>query len=118
MREIRRTFNVSLSTVIWHLRILEKSELIISKKVGNRLMFFPDDFDAENSEPICIKKPVKVKEVLAYLEEEGASHIRGIARKLDMHPEVVRYNLRKLERAGVVESRKEKNRVVYSSVPE
>ena len=118
MREIRRIFNVSLSTVLWHLRILEKSELIISKKVGNRLMFFPDDFDAENSELICIKK---VKEVLACLEEEGASHIRGIARKLDMHPEVVRYNLRKLERAGVVESRKsrkEKNRVVYSLVPE
>ncbi|RLF88438.1 hypothetical protein DRN43_05850 [Thermococci archaeon] len=117
MREIRRIFNVSLSTVLWHLRILEKSELIISKKVGNRLMFFPDDFDAENSELTCMKsKPVK--EVLACLEEEGASHIRGIARKLDMHPEVVRYNLRKLERAGVVESRKEKNRVVYSLVPE
>lgn len=73
LREIRRIFNVSLSAVVWHLRILEKSELIISKKIGNRLTFFPDDFDAENSEPAGMKsKPVK--EVLACLEEEGVAH--------------------------------------------
>lgn len=35
-----------------------------------------------------------------------------------MHPEVMRYNLKKLERAGALESRKEKNRAVYSLVPE
>ncbi len=115
LREIKRIFNVSLSTVLWHLRILEKSDLIISKKVENRLLFFPRDFDIENYLTLISIKNKPVESILSYLEK-NASHIRGIARELNLHPEVVRYNLRKLERAGVVKSKEEGNRVVYSIV--
>ncbi len=117
LREIKRTFKISMSTALWHLRVLERAGLIKSKKVGNRLMYFPAYYHPEEALVMLTLKNEKAKMIVDMLADVGYAHLRRIARELGINPETVRYNLRKLERAGVVVSRVRGNRIEYSLSP-
>lgn len=60
----------------------------------------------------------KAKSIVEYLFEEGKAHLRKIARDLNMNVEKVRYHITRLERAGVVKSYEDGNKIVYSINPD
>ena len=117
LREIQREFEVSLSTVTWHLRILEKAGLIRSSKVRNRLVYYPTGFRLDDVIMMLTLKNEVAERIVNYLARVGKTHLRKIATDLEISDETVRYNLRKLERAGIVLSEEEGNRIVYRLNP-
>jgi predicted transcriptional regulator len=93
--------------------MLEKAGLIKSSKIGNKLVYYPSDFNAEDLVLMVTLKNNTAKRIVDYLARIGRAHLRKIAGDLDISVETVRYNLKKLERAGVVLSEEEGNRIVY-----
>ncbi|ADC68947.1 transcriptional regulator, ArsR family [Methanocaldococcus sp. FS406-22] len=111
LRELSKNLNKSVSTLTWHLRILEKANLVKSKKLGNKLIYYPANMDVRDL-PLLYLKNETQKSIFEYLSKNSA-HLRKIAKDLNLNVETVRYNLKKLENLGIVKAREEGNRVVY-----
>ena len=111
LKEISKNLNISTSTVTWHLKVLEKSDLIRSRKVGNKVIFYPA-YLSLNDIPHIILKNETSKKIFNYLLKNPA-HLRKIAKDLNLNVETVRYNLRKMETYNLVKSKEDGNRVVY-----
>jgi predicted transcriptional regulator len=118
LREIQKEMGVSISTATWHLRILEKAGLIRVVKHRNKLLYYPTGFKLEDALVATTLKNATAKAIVDYLLRVGNAHVRKIARDLDLGVETVRYNLKKLERVGVVLNVEEGNKVVYYINPE
>ncbi|AEF96838.1 winged helix-turn-helix transcriptional regulator [Methanotorris igneus] len=112
LREIAKNLNKSVSTIIWHLRILEKANLIRSKKVGNKRIYYPKGMDVRDLQLIYLNNKLS-KKIYEYLLKNPA-HLRKISRDLDIPVETVRYNLRKMEELGIVDSYEEGNKIIYT----
>ncbi len=112
LRKISEDLNMALSTITWHLRILEKAELIKCKKVGNKIIYYPEGMDKEDL--LLLYLTDTQSQIYEYLLN-NKSHLRKIARDLDLNVETVRYNLRKLEDLELVKSKEENNKIVYYS---
>ncbi|XRP97215.1 winged helix-turn-helix transcriptional regulator [Methanocaldococcus sp. 16A] len=110
LREISKNLNKPVSTLIWHLRILEKAKLIKSKKFRNRLIYYPANMNMRDIPLLFLNETQK--RIFEYLLKNPA-HIRKIAEDLNLNVETVRYNLRKLETLGIVKHKEEKNRIIY-----
>jgi len=118
LREIIRELKISISTATWHLRVLERAGLLRSKKVGNKLVYYPVGAEKDNLIIVATLNNDKARSIVEYLLNEGNAHARKIAKDLDMNVETVRYHLRKLENMNVVLCKEEGNRIVYSINPE
>ncbi|WP_236953668.1 winged helix-turn-helix transcriptional regulator [Methanocaldococcus bathoardescens] len=110
LREISKNLNKPVSTITWHLRILEKANLIKSKKFGNRIIYYPSNVDLKELPLLFLNETQK--RIFEYLLKSPA-HLRKIAKDLNLNVETVRYNLRKLETLGIVKHKEEKNKVIY-----
>ncbi|MEO2116849.1 MAG: winged helix-turn-helix transcriptional regulator [Methanocaldococcus sp.] len=111
LREISKNLDIPVSTLTWHLRILEKANLIKSKKFGNRLIYYPADMDMRDL-PLLYLKNETQKSIFNYLLKSPA-HLRKIAKDLNLNVETVRYNLKKLENLGIIKAKEEGNKIVY-----
>jgi len=111
LRELSKNLNIPVSTLTWHLRILEKANLIKSKKFGNRLIYYPADMDMEDLLLLYLKNETQ-KSIFEYLLKSPA-HLRKIAKDLNLNVETVRYNLKKMESLGIVKAKEEGNKIVY-----
>jgi len=118
LREIQKEVGVSISTATWHLRILEKAGLIKVVKHRNKLLYYPTGFKLEDAIIAMTLRNETAKAIVDYLLKVGKAHVRKIARDLDLNVETVRYNLKKLEKTGVVLYKEESNRIVYYINPE
>jgi predicted transcriptional regulator len=118
LREIRRKFDISLSTAMWHLKILEKAGLIKSEKFGNKLIYYPTGMNKEDLLIMLTLNNETAKRIINYIAKVGEAHIRKIVNDLAMNIETVRYHLRRLERAGVLLSKEIGNKIVYTLNPE
>ena len=114
LREICRTFDISMSTATWHLKILEKAGFIKSERFKNKIVYYPAGMVKEELVLMLTLNDDKAKSIVRYLLDVGKAHLRKIARDLNLNVETARYHVKKLERAGVIQSSEEKNRIVYS----
>jgi predicted transcriptional regulator len=118
LREIQRRFDVSLSSVTWHLKMLEKAGLIKSTKFRNKLVYFPTGMNKEDLLLMLTLDNDVAKSIVGYIAKVGEAHLRKIAKDLNLNVETVRYHLKRLERAGVLISREIDNKIVYTLNPE
>ncbi|WP_421078178.1 winged helix-turn-helix transcriptional regulator [Methanothermococcus sp. Ax23] len=111
LREMAKNLNKSMSTITWHLRILEKADLIRNKNVGNKVIYYPKDMDIRDL-PLSYLNNKTSKKIFEYLLKNPA-YLRKISKDLDMPVETVRYNLRKMVELGIVDSYEEGNKIIY-----
>ncbi|WP_456472637.1 winged helix-turn-helix transcriptional regulator [Methanocaldococcus sp.] len=112
LRAIAEDLNLSVSTVLWHLRILEKAGLIKKEKLDNKLTFYPTYINKEDMPKFYLRTKIQ-REIFNYLKNCNGAHLRKIAKDLDKNVETIRYNLKKLEEMGIVKKKEDKNRIVY-----
>ncbi len=111
LREMAKKLNKAVSTITWHLRILEKADLIRSRKIGNKLIYYPKGMDISDL-PILYLNNETSQEIFKYILRNPA-HLRKIADDLDMPVETVRYNLKKMEEMNLINSKEDGNKIVY-----
>jgi predicted transcriptional regulator len=112
LREIAKKLNKGVSTITWHLRILEKADLIRNKKIGNKLIYYPKGMDISDL-PLLYLNNETSQEIFRYILNNPA-HLRKIAEDLDMPVETVRYNLKKMEEMNLVNRKEKGNKIIYS----
>ena len=111
LRELAKQLNKGISTITWHLRILEKADLIRSRKLGNKIIYYPKGMDISDL-PLLYLNNKTSQEIFEYILHSPA-HLRKIAEDLDMPVETVRYNLKKMEEMNIVNRKEDGNKIVY-----
>ena len=111
LREMSKKLGKGISTITWHLRILEKADLISSKKLGNKIIYYPEGMDIGDL-PLLYLDNKTSQEVFSYLLHKPA-HLRKIAEDLGMPVETVRYNLKKMEEMNLITCKENGNKIVY-----
>lgn len=107
---------VPLSTVRYHVRVLEFENLVRNATLRGRRRYFPlgtapNELDAALNDDA----PTAVLETLV---REGADSVSGLAEKLDRDPSTITHHLQRLEEDGLVERERDGRAVVNRVVPE
>ena len=106
LREIARDLNMKPSNVSWHLRKLEQTNLIRSRRIGGKRVYYLIEGGIE-ARRIAIAESIlknrNAREILEYLRENPGKHLLEISRALDLNHHTVKWHLKKLHLANLIE---------------
>lgn len=116
LSEIARTTGIPLSTVRYHLRILEHEGLVTDTKVLGKRWYVPVGADRPERDLALDDGPVRT--VLETLADGGPGSVSDLAERVDRDPSTVTHHLSRLEDAGLVERERDGAAVVNRLAPE
>jgi predicted transcriptional regulator len=106
LREIARELDLKPSNAAWHLRKLEQTNLVRSRSIGGKKVYYLVEGGLEAkqraiSESILRNK--NARDILQYLTDHPGKHLLEIAHALNINHHVVRWHLNKMYEAELVE---------------
>jgi predicted transcriptional regulator len=112
LREVARALNLSITLADYHLRFLEKHELVTSAMDGEYKRFFPLSMpggaeerpaltDAEKQILAFLRQPVPLR-ILAFLMEREAATHKEILEHTPVSASTLSHHLKKMEAAGLL----------------
>jgi predicted transcriptional regulator len=106
LREIARDLNMKPSNVAWHLRKLEQTNLVRSRRIGGKRVYYLVEGGIE-ARRIAIAESIlknrNAREIMEYLQENPGKHLLEISRALDLNHHTVKWHLKKLHLANLIE---------------
>lgn len=128
LREIARNASMDANHAKYHLLYMEKNGLVSSREEGGYWRFFPkvegrlgpQEVLSPNDKAVLalLRQPVPLHCILVLLND-GESSIDALAQRVGVAHSTLLYHLGKLERSGLLESRKDgRMRLVRLSSPE
>lgn len=103
--QIRRTIDVKNGTLSYHLRVLEKTELIKSRREGLRYRaFYPTGMKFPKEERFRLTE-LQIK-ILDLIQRNPGINQKDIAEHLKKKPQTINYNIGVLEQADLIEVRR------------
>ncbi len=105
-RELFRKLNMSMGSLEYHLRILERNELVYSKKEGGFTRYFvKGKLGSEDKELASLLQNDRLRKLLFTLVlTPGLSH-KSLTEKLGWPKSTISFYLKKLLRKGIIEER-------------
>lgn len=116
LSEISRATGVPLSTVRYHLKILEYEDRVATAKMRGKRLYFP-----AGTEPSALEAALKddgATAVLAALAAGGPASVSGLAEALDRDVSTISHHLTQLAEAGLVNREREGRAVINRLEPE
>jgi predicted transcriptional regulator len=106
LREIARELDLKPSNAAWHLRKLEQTNLVRSRNIGGKKVYYLVEGGVEAkqraiSESILRNK--NARDILQYLTDHPGKHLLEIAHALNINHHVVRWHLNKMSEAELIE---------------
>ncbi|MFO7792898.1 MAG: winged helix-turn-helix transcriptional regulator [Candidatus Saliniplasma sp.] len=103
LREIDRKLDIPLGTIRYHLRVLEKRDLIISKKEGKYKRYYAKgEIDKSDKKLMAfLRKEIPRTIILFLMEYPGSTH-KEINEALMVAPSTLSYHLKKLKDKDIV----------------
>ena len=106
LREIARELNLKPSNAAWHLRKLEQTNLIRSRLIGGKKVFYLVEGGIETrnlaiAESILRNENAKL--IMDYLASHPGKHLLEISQALELNHHVVKWHLKKMYEAELVE---------------
>jgi len=113
LREISRELNLSITLVDYHLRFLEKHELLTSAMDGEYKRFYPRSVpgaadarpalsDSEKQVLAFLRQPVPLRAIAFLMEHDAATH-KEILEHVPVSPSTLSHHLKKMQAAGLIE---------------
>lgn len=113
LREISRSLTLSITLADYHLRFLEKHDLVISAMDGEYKRYYPrstpgqTDVRAALTDPerqvlAFLRQPVPLRVITFLMEQESATH-KQILEQVPVSPSTLSHHLKKMHAAGVIE---------------
>lgn len=100
--QIRRGIDIKNGTLSYHLRVLEKTELIKSRREGLKYRaFYPTGMRFPKEERFRLTD-LQIS-ILDIIKENNGTNQKEIAKKLEQKPQTINYNIKVLEQAGLIE---------------
>jgi predicted transcriptional regulator len=106
LREIARELDLKPSNAAWHLRKLEQTNLVRSRYIGGKKVYYLVDGGIELRKQAvaeAILKNKNAREIMRYLQEHPGKHLLEIAHALHLNHHVVKWHLKKMHQAELVE---------------
>jgi DNA-binding Lrp family transcriptional regulator len=118
MRDISRKLNIPLTSLKYHLTYLEKKGFIISREDGKYSRFYISLTIGEKEKMIlnCLRKRTILHIILWFFIAVQCSQ-RDISRYLEKHPTTIRFHIRRMLHAGIIEHVSINKGVIYNNTP-
>lgn len=101
-KKIEAELNITRTTFLKYIMILENFGLIRSTKFGNRLHFFSIEFpEIFEKLSILFLNPLVCKILIEILKNSQIS-IKQVSRNLQLFPNAIRYHLKKLQESNII----------------
>ncbi|MFA5771577.1 MAG: winged helix-turn-helix transcriptional regulator [Thermoplasmata archaeon] len=119
LREIQRELNIPLGTLNYHLRCLEKSGTITSKKEGKYKRYCPmGEITAVDREILSILRQTIPRRIILCLLVNPDITKKNISGQLGIRESTTMFHLRKLMKYNLVKQEKQGRENIYSVVNE
>jgi len=106
LREIARELDLKPSNAAWHLRKLEQTNLIRSRAIGGKKVYYLVEGGVEAKQRAIAESILRNKnarDIMAYLSDHPGKHLLEIAHALSMNHHVVKWHINKLYEAELIE---------------
>ena len=106
LREIARELDLKPSNAAWHLRKLEQTNLVRSRTIGGKKVFYLVEGGIEaRKEAIAesILKNKNAREIMIYLKDNPGKHLLEISNALDLNHHTVKWHIKKMYLAELIE---------------
>ncbi|MFQ5815603.1 MAG: winged helix-turn-helix transcriptional regulator [Candidatus Hydrothermarchaeaceae archaeon] len=113
-REILRETELGVGSLRYHLAVLEKNGIVVSREDGQYLRFFPAGLSEEEKELLGMLRQRSIRKILGYLLMNPAASHREVVRNVGLAPSTVSWYLKKLERLGLLKLDKSGKNTAYT----
>jgi len=106
LREIARELDLKPSNAAWHLRKLEQTNLIRSRYIGGKKVYYLVEGGVESRKQAiaeAILKNKNARDIMLYLYDNPGKHLLEIAHALTLNHHVVKWHINKMFMAELVE---------------
>lgn len=106
LREIARELDLKPSNAAWHLRKLEQTNLVRSRTIGGKRVYYLVEGGIEaRREAIAeaILKNKNAREIMNYLRDNPGKHLLEIANALDLNHHTVKWHIKKMYLAELID---------------
>ncbi|HVL87201.1 MAG TPA: winged helix-turn-helix transcriptional regulator [Candidatus Thermoplasmatota archaeon] len=105
LRATAAALGLSTTNALWHLRKLEQSNLVNSKRLEGYKVFYPVEGGLEAKRmglAMAVLRNENARQILELISQEPAAHQREMARRLSLNHGTIRWHLKKLSAVGLV----------------
>ncbi len=113
-KKIESVLKITRNPFIKHLMVLEKFEIIRSKKFGKTLHYFLKEFPEEYENLIILFQNDLIPAILKAFIQEPSKKITKIANNLDVFHGTIQYHIKRLLNFDLLKSEEEKGRNLYN----
>ena len=106
LREIARELDLKPSNAAWHLRKLEQTNLVRSRFIGGKKVYYLVEGGMEIRKQAIgesILKNKNAREIMQYLQTNPGKHLLEIAHALGLNHHVVKWHIKKMYMTELVE---------------
>ena len=106
LREIARELDLKPSNAAWHLRKLEQTNLVRSRYIGGKKVFYLVEGGIESRKQAIgesILRNKNAREIMQYLHDQPGKHLLEIAHALELNHHVVKWHVKKMYMAELIE---------------
>jgi predicted transcriptional regulator len=106
LREIARELDLKPSNAAWHLRKLEQTNLIRSRNIGGKRVYYLVEGGVEARREAIAEAVLKNKNaqnIMFYLQNHPRKHLLEIANALDLNHHTVKWHIKKLYIAELID---------------
>ena len=106
LREIARELDLKPSNAAWHLRKLEQTNLVRSRVIGGKKVYYLVEGGVEaRIEAIAesILRNKNARDILLYLQDNPGKHLLEIANALSLNHHTVKWHIRKMYMAELID---------------
>ncbi|MCK5458438.1 MAG: winged helix-turn-helix transcriptional regulator, partial [Thermoplasmatales archaeon] len=105
LREIARELDLKPSNAAWHLRKLEQTNLVRSRFIGGKKVYYLVEGGMEIRKQAIgesILKNNNAREIMQYLQDHPGKHLLEISHALKLNHHVVKWHIKKMYMAELV----------------
>ncbi len=106
LREIARELDLKPSNAAWHLRKLEQTNLIRSRAIGGKKVYYLVEGGVEAKQRAVAESILRNKnarDIMTFLSDHPGKHLLEIAHALSINHHVVKWHINKLYGAELIE---------------
>jgi len=106
LREIARELDLKPSNAAWHLRKLEQTNLVRSRTIGGKRVYYLVEGGVEaRMEAIAeaILKNKNARDIMIYLQKNPGKHLLEIANALNLNHHTVKWHIKKMYMAELID---------------
>jgi DNA-binding transcriptional ArsR family regulator len=115
VNEISRRLEIPFTTLLHHLRILEKEDLVSFKRKGEyKFAYAKTELGTQDKEILeLLRKKVPCRIILHLFFTASCSRDE-LSKELDLHPSTVFYHLKKMMKMGIIEEAPVEDGIIYA----